>query len=102
MQNRRVAFLGIDIGTTAVKAVLVDIDGKIFAECDIEQTVLRSNIIWVEQDPVMWWENTLTAISKVVKLAQNSKYQIEVIGIGLTGQMHSLSLIHISEPTRPY
>ena len=52
MQNRRVAFLGIDIGTTAVKAVLVDIEGKIFAECDIEQTVLRSNIVWVEQDPV--------------------------------------------------
>ena len=93
MQNRRVAFLGIDIGTTAVKAVLVDIEGKIFAECDIEQTVLRSNIVWVEQDPVMWWENTLTAISKVVKLAQNSKYQIEVIGIGLTGQMHSSVLL---------
>ena len=93
MQNRRVAFLGIDIGTTAVKAVLVDIEGKIFAECDIEQTVLRSNIVWVEQDPVMWWENTLTAISKVVKLAKNSKYQIEVIGIGLTGQMHSSVLL---------
>ena len=71
MQNRRVAFLGIDIGTTAVKAVLVDIEGKIFAECDIEQTVLRSNIVWVEQDPLMCWENTLTSISNLLKLSQN-------------------------------
>ena len=46
--------IGIDIGTTAVKAVLVDLDGRLLAEYAAPYPTARPRPAWVEQDPEDW------------------------------------------------
>lgn len=55
-------FLGIDIGTSAVKAVLVDADGGIPAQANEPLSVSRPRLLWSEQDPKAWWRATDAAI----------------------------------------
>lgn len=79
-------FLGIDVGTTGCKVVLVDEEGKLVGR-DVEEYPLytpRPN--WAEQDPLFWWQGTQKAIEKV--LASSGIDPKEVAGVGLTGQMH--------------
>ena len=64
-------FMGIDVGTSAVKAILVRSDGQISSEASVEQTVVEPHPTWSEQNPEHWWQNTYTAIKQVIaKCAQ--------------------------------
>ena len=49
------AYLGIDIGTSAVKAVLVDGDQAVLGEASAELATARPKDLWSEQDPQAWW-----------------------------------------------
>ena len=49
-------YLGIDIGTSAVKALLMDDSGTILAEVDSPLTVSRPRPLWSEQNPADWWQ----------------------------------------------
>lgn len=83
--------LGIDIATTSVKAILIDVEGNVVA-VEIEGYPLfipKQN--WSEQLPFDWWIATKVAIAKVLSISKISPGQIR--GIGLTGQMHSLVLL---------
>ncbi len=79
------AVLGIDVGTTAVKAILVASNGRVLAEAEAEQEVVVPQPAWAEQHPDTWWESTQTAVAEVVRSAA----PVEVRAIGLSGQMHS-------------
>jgi xylulokinase len=79
-------FIGLDIGTSAAKAVLCDQDGKIVGIAQHEYPLYTPFPLWSEQNPADWWEDSLKAIQKVLSSASIDKTL--VAGIGLTGQMH--------------
>ncbi len=84
-------FLGIDIGTTGVKALLVDSTGKILATDTKSYPLSTPQAGWSEQNPDDWWEATVRGIRSVVKKSKISPDSI--CGIGLSGQMHGAVLI---------
>ncbi|MCL5408664.1 MAG: xylulokinase [Candidatus Omnitrophica bacterium] len=78
--------LGIDLGTTGVKVVLVNMDGVIKAAVTEEYGLITPRPGWAEQHPSEWWEAASKAIRKILsskKITGN-----HVLGVGLTGQMH--------------
>lgn len=90
-------FLGIDIGTSAVKAVLVDETGALAGEASSVLDASRPHAMWSEQDPDDWWD----AANRTV-LAFDVEQRRAVRGIGLAGQMHGATLLDGSDrPLRP-
>lgn len=83
--------LGIDVSTTAVKALLVDADGWVIASASVEQGFETPKPLWVEQNPHIWWHNTIRCVRHV--LENSGVLSNEVAAIGLTGQMHGLVLL---------
>ena len=83
------AVLGIDVGTTAVKAMLVGSDGVVLAESEVEHPVSVPRPGWSEQNPEMWWRSTVLAVRKVLQSADGNGRRAEIAAIGLSGQMHS-------------
>lgn len=93
-------FLGIDVGTTGCKVVLIDEEGKLVARAVEEYPLFTPRPNWAEQNPLDWWQATLKALEKVIKAGKLSPEQIA--GVGLTGQMHgSVFLDDQGEVLRP-
>ena len=89
MSNATSALIGIDVGTTAVKAVAVDELGRVIAEADVEQPISVPRPGWSEQRPEMWWRSTKGAVSTVMDAVRRLPDTVEVRAVGLSGQMHS-------------
>jgi len=81
-------FLGIDIGTSGVKAVLLDAGGTLTAQASAPLSVARPQALWSQQDPADW----LAACHKAV-LALDPALRRQVLAVGLTGQMHGAVLL---------
>jgi xylulokinase len=82
-------FLGIDVSTTATKAILIDQTGQIVAVASSGYAYQTPHPLWSEQSPQLWWQATCQSIRSV--LAQSGVAPTEVSGVGLTGQMHGLT-----------
>ena len=80
------ATLGIDIGTTSVKSVLLSEDGVILAESEILLDINRIDDFSVEQNPDDWWNATCECVRKTMNLTDR---RVNLLGISLSGQMHS-------------
>jgi xylulokinase len=90
-------FLGIDVGTSSVKAVLMDGDDKIVAQASGTLSVERPHPLWSEQDPDSWWRATVEAVR-----ALPEKERKAVKAVGLSGQMHGATLLDAADkPLRP-
>jgi xylulokinase len=85
------SFLGLDIGTSSVKAVLLDESQRTLAEASAPLTVSRPHPLWSEQDPEDWWTATLAAAEEVRQAAPDAFRQLA--GVGLSGQMHGATLL---------
>ena len=84
-------FLGIDLGTSELKALLTDDDGKVVASAGRSLRVERPQSRWSEQDPRMWWQATLDAVGD---LKQSHRAATQAVrAIGLSGQMHGATLL---------
>ena len=84
-------FLGIDIGTSSVKAVLTDADGAVAASASRPCTVSRPHPLWSEQEPEDW---VAAAVAAVDELAERQPAALAVVlGIGFSGQMHGAVLL---------
>jgi len=83
--------LGIDVGTTGSKALLIDADGAVRASATTEYPMYTPQPLWAEQDPADWWAATVTSIRRV--LDEGGVPPKGVVGLGLTGQMHGLVLL---------
>jgi xylulokinase len=83
--------LGIDVSTTATKAVLVDESGAVRGVGTAEYGYDVPRPLWSEQDPALWWDGAIAAIRSV--LASTGVRGDEVAAVGLTGQMHGLTLL---------
>jgi xylulokinase len=85
-------FLGIDIGTSGVKALLIDENGKALGEASAPAVEpVRPHPGWSEQNPADWWDATLGAIDKLK--ASHPSELAAVKGIGLSGHMHGATLL---------
>lgn len=83
--------LGIDVSTTATKALLIDEKGRVVAVATSTYPLSTPRPLWAEQDPELWWKATQQSISEVLDSQQVDPEAIA--GVGLTGQMHGLVLL---------
>lgn len=91
-------FLGLDVGTSGVKAIFVAQTGDVVASATSALTLQTPQPGWAEQDPEMWWTATLAAIAEVRSRLPNAR----VAGVGISGQMHSsVFLDRAGEVIRP-
>lgn len=99
-ENMSPAFLGLDIGTSAVKAVLVDHEQAVVGQAAVPLGVSRPRPGWSEQDPEDWWTATLQAIGRL-RTGHGEVFR-RIVAIGLTGQMHGAVLLdQAGDPIRP-
>ncbi len=84
-------YLGIDVSTTATKALLVDEAGVIVGIGRSTYGFDTPRPLWSEQDPASWWDATRAAIREVLGVAGIDA--ADVRGVGLTGQMHGLVML---------
>ena len=85
-------FLGIDIGTSGVKALLIDEAGRALGEASAPAVEpVRPRPGWSEQNPTDWWTATLAAIDALRQ--SHSRELAAVRGIGLSGHMHGATLL---------
>lgn len=82
--------LGIDVGTSGLKAVLLDESGRSIGETTAAYEVRSPQPGWSEQDPDDWWEALRLALAE---LWGRGVDPASIAGIGLTGQMHSLTVL---------
>jgi len=86
------AFLiGIDIGTTGAKTLLIDAEGRVVSSATFEYPMYTPRPLWAEQEPEDWWQATVASIRQVLKTSRIDG--AELAGIGLTGQMHGMVLL---------
>jgi xylulokinase len=91
-------YLGIDLGTSGVKAMLIDADQAAVAEASAPLTVDRPQAGWSEQDPADWIRAAEAALDRLGGAAGLGA----VRGIGLSGQMHGATILDASDrPLRP-
>jgi xylulokinase len=83
--------LGIDVSTTATKAILVQHDGTVRGVASAAYGYDTPRPLWSEQDPKLWWDGTVEAVRRVLGESGTAGSQVE--GVGLTGQMHGSVLL---------
>ncbi len=81
-------YLGIDIGTSGVKAVLVDDAQQIVDQASAPLIVQRPQALWSEQNPADWWDATCQAVTGL-----DAAKRAAVKAIGLSGQMHGATCL---------
>ena len=91
--------LGLDIGSSSVKASLVDVESgsvaasALYPKC--EASIIAVKTGWAEQEPQMWWDNLKLAVKAVMAEAQINGEHIAAIGISY--QMHGLVCVDKSQ-----
>lgn len=84
-------FLGLDVGTTGTKVILIDDSGKFIGSTSSEYRMYNPKPLWSEQNPEDWWEAVKISFNKIINDFDLNSNDIK--GIGLTGQMHGLVLL---------
>jgi xylulokinase len=84
-------FLGIDLGTSEVKLLLLDDVGQIVGQAGSPLTVSRPKALWSEQQPQDWWQATAAAVQSLRQTHATAFAQVRAIG--LSGQMHGAVLL---------
>jgi len=80
--------LGLDLGTSGIKALVMDENAENIFTSTVEYPLQTPKVNWAEQEPSDWWNGTVEAIKKV--LSKSSVDPANIKGIGLSGQMHGL------------
>lgn len=82
-------YIGIDLGTSGVKTILMNQEGEIVATTTHSLTVSTPRPLWSEQDPTHWWNATQDCLDQLNQQQNLSN----VTAIGLAGQMHGATLL---------
>ena len=88
-------YLGLDIGTSSVKAVLMDGEQRIVASRTAPLEVSRPHPGWSEQDPESWWTAVVSVLDALK--AEEPQRLAAVRGIGLSGHMHGATLLDAAD-----
>ncbi|WP_321784922.1 xylulokinase [Paraburkholderia sp. J94] len=96
-------FIGIDLGTSGVKAVLLDRAGDVLGTASAPLTASRPQPRWSEQAPQDWWQAARAALGALLDEARRNGIDTDRIeALGLTGQMHGATLLDANgEVLRP-
>jgi len=78
-------FLGLDVGTSGVRAMLVRPSGEVVGSATSSLTLSTPRPGWAEQDPEAWWSASVAAITAATARVPNER----VLAVGISGQMHS-------------
>lgn len=81
-------FLGIDLGTSSVKIIAVDEEGKVIASLSKEYPVYYPEAGFAEQNPEDWWNATKDGIKELIE--KNNIDSNSIKAVGFSGQMHGL------------
>lgn len=81
-------FIGVDLGTSAVKLLLMDDDGRIVKSISKEYPIFFPQDGWSEQNPEDWYEQSIAGIREI-----SEGYEDRISGIGIGGQMHGLVVL---------
>ncbi|CTQ55447.1 Xylulose kinase [Roseibium album] len=93
-------YIGLDIGTSSVKAILLGEDQSLIASATAELTVERPHSGWSEQDPDSWWTACESVLDALRSQAPGALAAVK--GIGLSGHMHGATLLDAAgKPLRP-
>lgn len=84
-------YIGIDLGTSSVKAVIMDEHFFVLAQNSQPLSVSRPQALWSEQNPEDWWQATCAAVDALKTSHANELSQVKAIG--LSGQMHGATLL---------
>ena len=84
-------YLGIDLGTSSVKVLLLNAQHEIVAQNSQPLNISRPKPLWSEQDPHEWWQATCSAIKEISELHAVLLQQVQAIG--LSGQQHGAVLL---------
>jgi xylulokinase len=84
--------VGLDVGTGGARAVAVDEEGRVVTEASSGYPLHSPRPGWTEQDPEDWWRASREVLERV-----NAEVEDEVVGLGLTGQMHGSVFLDSSE-----
>ena len=82
-------YIGVDLGTSAVKLLLVNEEGDILGEVSKEYPVCYPQSGWSEQNPADWWTAVKSGIAELTADCDKEK----IAGIGAGGQMHGLVVL---------
>ena len=85
------ALLGIDLGTSAVKALVLTSEGRVLGRGTAGYPIEQPQTGWAEQSPAAWWAATIAAVSNA--LAGSGRQPPAITAIGLSGQMHGTVLL---------
>lgn len=86
-------YIGIDLGTSGVKAILLDENQRLIATASHALPISRPQPLWSEQNPQDWWNATNQAMQDLAK-----QYDLRAVkAIGLTGQMHGATMLDKSD-----
>lgn len=88
-------FIGIDVGTTSVKSVLIDDSQAMLGSASAGLAVSRPHPGWSEQDPAAWWRAAEATLDELA--AAHPGAMAAVTGIGLSGQMHGATLLDAAD-----
>jgi xylulokinase len=83
--------LGIDLGTSEVKVVLLNDDQQVVGQAHSPVAISRPQALWSEQDPQDWWRATVEALARL--RADQPREYAAVRGLGLSGHMHGATLL---------
>jgi xylulokinase len=89
----RAMYLGLDIGTSGVKAVLTDASGRVLHQSTTPLALATPHPLWSEQAPEDWWRAASGALAALKQTCDLGS----VRGIGLSGQMHGAVLLDQSD-----
>lgn len=84
-------YLGIDLGTSGVKVIVLDDKDNLLAQSTMALEVSTPKTLWSEQNPDHWWQATCSAIEEIKHKHPILLKQIQAIG--LAGQMHGATLL---------
>ena len=91
---------GIDLGTSSVKVLIMDPDGRTLAVSSRGYDVMTPKMSYAEQEPQVWWDCTVMAIREAMEKSGIRPEELD--GIGLSGQMHGLvAFDRNNEPVMP-
>ena len=89
--------LGIDVGTTALKAIALEREKGIVAQAEMDHELLSSQAGWAEEDPERWWTTTVKSLRQLLKVIPAESIE----AIGVSGMVPAMVVLDASgDPLR--
>ena len=80
--------IGLDIGTSGAKCILIDTNGTVVASATKGYPLYTPRPGWAEQDPEDWWQAVVEGLKDILSTAEID--DADIVGVGFSGQMHGL------------